>query len=107
MVVVIMKMNALPEKSLELKQTLLALSEPTRKEKGCLGHNVFQDMENDKNLSIIELWEHWENLEVHLRSANFTVLMGSRSLLSGPPEITVSEEAVNSLGWEAVEAMRR
>ena len=48
MVIVIIKMNVLPEKCLELKQTLLELSEPTRKDKGCLSHNVLQDLENDK-----------------------------------------------------------
>ena len=58
MVIVIIKMNALPEKCLELKQTLLALIEPTRKEKDCLSHNVFQDLENDNGLDLIEMWEN-------------------------------------------------
>jgi quinol monooxygenase YgiN len=105
MIIVIMKMNVLPEKCLELKQTLLALNEPTRKEKGCLSHNVFQDIENDNALSLVEVWESRADLDDHLRSDRFTVLMGTRSLLSQAPEIAMSEVSYSS-GWEAVEAVR-
>jgi quinol monooxygenase YgiN len=105
MVIVIIKMKALPEKWLELKQSLLALAEPTRKEKGCLSHDVFQDIENDNGLSLIDVWENREDLDDHLRSDTFTVLMGTRYLLNRPPEITMSEVS-HSSGWEAVEAVR-
>jgi len=44
-------MKALPEKLLGLLQTLAALMKSTRKEKGCLSHNVFQDMENDNSIN--------------------------------------------------------
>ncbi|MGD8949095.1 MAG: putative quinol monooxygenase [Desulfobacterales bacterium] len=56
MVIFSMKMKALPEKFFELKQTLQALIEPTRKEKGCLSHYVFQDIENENNLCLFEMW---------------------------------------------------
>ena len=105
MIIVIMKMKAQPEKCLELKQTLLALSEPTRKEKGCVSHSVFQDIENEDSLSLVQAWESRADLDDHLRSDRFTVLIGSKSLLSRAPEITISEVARSS-GWEAVEAAR-
>jgi quinol monooxygenase YgiN len=106
MVIVIMKLNVLPEKCLELKQTLLALIESARKDKGCLSHNVLQDLENDNGLSLIEVWESREDLDHRLRSDKFTVLMDTRSLLTRPPEITMNEVS-HSSGWEAVEAVRR
>ena len=106
MVIVIMKLNVLPEKCLELKQTLLALIEPTRKEKGCLSHNVLQDLENDNGFSLIQVWQSREGLDAHLRSDRFTVLMGTRSLLSRPLEIMISKVS-HSSGWEAVEAVRK
>ena len=105
MIIVIMKMKAQPEKCLELKQTLLALSEPTRKEKGCVSHSVFQDIENEYSLSLIQAWESRADLDDHLRSDRFTVLIGAKSLLSRAPDITMSEVARSS-GWEAVEAAR-
>ena len=106
MVIVIMKMNARPGKRRELKQTLLALIEPTRKKKGCLSHDIFQDIENDNRLNLVEVWESQEDFDDHLRSDHFTVLMGTRSLLSRAPEIAMSEVS-SSAGWEAVEARRK
>ena len=107
MVIINIRMNALPEKCLELKQTLLALVESTRKKKGCLSHEVLQDMENDNGLSLIDVWDSRGDLDDHFRSAQFKVLMGTRSLLSRSPEITMSEEASISSGWEALEKIRR
>ena len=105
MVSFIMKMKAKPEKLLELKQTLQALIEPTRKAKGCLSHDVFQDIENDNNICLFEKWESQADLGDHLRSDRFNVLMGTKILLNQPPCITMSE-ASSSSGWEAVEAVR-
>ena len=105
MFIVIIKLDALPEKCLELKQTLQALNKSTLKDKGCLNHTVFQDIESDNCFSLVQLWQNREDLDNHLRSDKFTVLMGTRSLLSQPSEITMNEVA-HSTGWEAVEAVR-
>ncbi len=105
MVIVIIKMNALSGKCLELKQTLQALNECTQKEKGCLSHNVFQDIENSDNFCLVQVWQNRTDLDDHLRSDKFTVLMGTKSLLSRPSQITMNE-VTHSAGWEAVEAVR-
>ena len=105
MYIVIIKMNSLPEKCLELKQTLQALKKSTQQEKGCLSQSVLQDIESDNSFSLVQFWQNREDLDNHLRSEKFTVLIGTKSLLSRPSEITVNEVA-HSLGWEAVEAVR-
>jgi quinol monooxygenase YgiN len=106
MVIVIIKMNARPEKGLEFKQTLLALIESTRKEKGCLSHNIFQDIENDNGFSLIQMWQTRGDLDDFLRSDLFTVLIGTRYLLSRPSEISV-KEVTHSSEWEDAEAVLR
>ena len=105
MVIVIIKMTALPNKKLELKQSLMALIKPTRNEKGCLRHQVLQDLENDNDIDIIQLWQTQANMEAYLRSDLFKILMGTKYLLSRPSEFTVNEVTPLS-GWEAAEAMR-
>jgi quinol monooxygenase YgiN len=105
MFIVIIKMNTLPEKRLELKQTLQALNKSAQKEKGCLRHNVLQDIESDNSFGLVQLWQNREDLDDHLRSDKFTILMGTKSLLSRPSEITMNEVS-QSEGWEAVEAVR-
>ena len=91
MVVFIMEMEALPAKSLEVKQTLLALSEYTRKEKGCQDVGVFQDLENENVLCLSEVWESREELDHRMQADKFSVLLGTRALLSRPPKIIMSE----------------
>ena len=106
MVVVIITMNALPQKTLELKQTLLGLLEHTRKEKGCLNHNVYQSMEDESDISLIQAWESREDFDDYLKSDGFTVFMGTWSLLSHQPEITMSDVS-HSSEWDAVEEVRK
>ena len=48
MIVFKITMNVIPEKQLEIMQTLLAMIEPTAKKAGCLSFGVFSDIE-DKN----------------------------------------------------------
>ena len=91
MVTIIIEMNALPKKLLELKQSLLALAEPTRKEKGCLSFNVFQNIEDNNGIGLNQMWQNREVLDDYLRSRNFTLLKGTKHLLSRDPEIKISE----------------
>ena len=105
MVIVITKLNARPEKCLELKQSLLAMIEPTLKEKGCLSHNILQDIENDNGFSLIQMWQTRGDLDDYLRSDLFTVLIGTRYLLSRPLETSMNE-VTHSSEWEDAEAMR-
>jgi quinol monooxygenase YgiN len=105
MIIVIIKLNARSEKCLELKQSLLAMIEPTRKEKGCLSHNIVQDIENDNDFSLIQMWQSREDLDDYLRSDLFTVFIGIRYLLSRPSEISVNE-VTHASEWEDAEAVR-
>ena len=49
---------------------------------GCLSHNIFLDIENDNGLNLIEEWESRKDLDDHLQSEKFTLLMGTRYLLT-------------------------
>jgi quinol monooxygenase YgiN len=91
MVIFTIKMNARPEKCLELKQSLLALAEAMRKEKGCLSLDVLSNIENDNGFCLIQTWKSRKDLNQHLQSDTFTLLMGTRYLLIHQPEKTISE----------------
>jgi len=106
MVIALIKLNARSEKCLELKQSLLAMIEPTRKLAGCLSYNIYQDVENDNDFSLIQIWQTRDDLDDYVRSDLFTVLIGIRYLLSRPSEISVNE-VTHSSYWEDAEAVRR
>ena len=105
MIMLRITMNVLQEKQKEIMQTLLSMIEPTEKDKGCMSCNVFCNME-DKNLySLIEEWETREDLDHHIRSERFSVLLGARSLLNEPSKIQIHTVS-HSEGIEAVNAAR-
>ena len=98
-------MNVLPEKQKEFTQTLLSMFELAGKEKGCLSYDVFCDMEDNHVFSLIEEWKAREDLDRHIRSERFSVLLGTKSLLAKPSEINIHTVS-HSEGMEIVNALR-
>ena len=105
MIIVRITMNVLPEKQLEVTQTLLSMIEPTGKEAGCLSYAVFCDIEDKNRFSLLEEWETREDLDHHIRSHRFGALLGSKTLLCEPPKIQINTVS-QSEGMEAIDAAR-
>jgi len=104
-IIVRITMKALMEKRTEVMQTLLSMIEPAGKERGCLSYDVFCDMEDNHVFSLIEEWDTREDLDRHIRSERFSVLVGTKSLLARPSEINIHTVS-HSEGVEAVNALR-
>jgi len=98
-------LRVLMEKRTEMMQTLLSMIEPAGKEKGCLSYDVFCDLEDNHVFSLIEEWETREDLDRHIRSERFGVLLGTKSLLTKPSEINIHTVS-HSEGVEVVNALR-
>ena len=105
MIIVRITMKVLMEKRMEMMQTLLSMIEPTRKEKGCLSYDVFCDLEDNHVFNLIEEWETHEDLDHHIRSERFSVLLGTKSLLDKPLEMKIHTVS-HSEGAEVVNALR-
>ena len=105
MIIVRITMNALLEKQTEVMQTLLSMIEPTENGKGCLSCHVFRDIEDKKALTLIEEWETREDLDDHIKSDKFSVLLGTKSLLCEPPQIEIHTVS-HSQGMATVNAVR-
>ena len=105
MIVVRITMNVLPEKQLEVTQTLLSMIEPTGKEAGCLSYAVFCDIEDKNRFSLLEEWETREDMDLHIRSYRFGVLLGTKALLSEPPKIQIHTVS-QSEGMETIHEVR-
>ena len=105
MIIVRISMEALVEKKMEVMQTLLSMIEPVENEKGCLGYDVFCDLEDSHVFSLIEEWKTRENLDDHIRSEKFSVLLGTKSLLAKPLEMKIYT-VTHTEGKEVVIALR-
>lgn len=105
MIFVRITMSVLPEKQLEVMQTLVSMIEPTEMETGCLSYAVFSDIEDRNSLSLLEEWESREHLDHHIMSHRFGVLLGTKALLSEPPTIQIHTVS-RSEGIEAIHQVR-
>jgi quinol monooxygenase YgiN len=104
-IIVGITMNVLIEKRTEVMQTLLSMIEPTENVRGCLSCHAFRDIENKNVFSLIQEWQTREDLDDHIRSDRFSVLLGTKSLLSEPQQIEIHTVS-QSEGMEVVNATR-
>jgi quinol monooxygenase YgiN len=104
-VIIRITMNALMEKRTEVLQTLLSMIVPTENERGCQSCQIFRGIEDQNIFSLIEQWASRENLNDHIKSDRFSVLLGTKSLLFEPPQIEIYTIS-HSEGREAIDAIR-
>ena len=103
MILAIIEMTARPAKRKELLQTLHAVLQEIRKEKGCIKCSVCRDIEAENCFRLIEEWKTNKHIDNHLRSEIFTVLLGAKNLMSDPLEIKFYAVSL-ATGMEAVKA---
>lgn len=94
------------EKREEIMQTFKAMLGPIRHEQGCLCCNCYVDIETTNLLLLKEEWQTREDLDNHLRSAHFGILLGAMKLLTTEPDIRFDTIAF-TVGAEAVTAARK
>jgi quinol monooxygenase YgiN len=105
MITVKITLKVLPEKQLEVIQTLLSMIEPVGKEPGCKSYCVSCDIDDKNSFCLLEEWETRDDLNHHIKSFRFGVLLGTKTLLRKPLKIqvyTVSQVQ----GMEVVETVR-
>jgi quinol monooxygenase YgiN len=90
MIQTIIKIRARPEKRKELLQTAQALKVYTKKERGCLGYDVYQDPEDENTILFIGEWKSPNDLKLYMNSERFGVFVGANRVLAGHPEISLN-----------------
>jgi len=88
-VTVLACLNAKPGLELQLRERLLALMPPSRKDQGCINYDLHQGLEDKTQFMFHENWESTGHLEAHLQTPHvqgFLTTMGP--LLAEPPKIT-------------------
>jgi quinol monooxygenase YgiN len=87
MILVTLQMEVLPEKRMELTQTIASLIGSIRADRGCKRCSFCQSTEDENEFWLLEEWDTEENLKNHLKSGRFRVLRGAMNLLKEPYEI--------------------
>jgi quinol monooxygenase YgiN len=87
MILIVINMKVLPEKHLELSQTISLLIGSIRMEKGCRRCDFCQNVDNENDVCLLEEWDTRESFMTHLKSERFKILRGSMNLLQEPYEM--------------------
>ena len=106
MFIVRITMHVLPEKRKEFLQTLLSFIGPPEKEIGCLSYDIFCEIHDKYLFNLISEWETRRQVNHHIRSERFRVLLGTKSLLCKPLKIQILT-FLDSEGIEAVNSVRK
>jgi quinol monooxygenase YgiN len=99
------KITVSPEKRKEVLQTFKAILGPIRREQGCISCNCYVDVEVENIIVFKEEWKTREDLDTHLRSVHFGVLIGVMKLLNKEPDFRFNTIA-STVGAEAIKAAR-
>jgi quinol monooxygenase YgiN len=89
-VVVIARIRAKPGMENVVREELMGLLEPTRKEAGCINYNLHQSAENPGHFLFHETWGSKDALDRHLESSHIqaTVHKGD-NIFDGTAEISL------------------
>ena len=106
LIIVNIRMEALTGKRKEFLRAIEGISGITRKAKGCLSQHIWQNIEDENQFEVFEVWKLQEDLDAHWRSDIFGALLGTEHLLRVSPQIFVNVVS-HTAGMEAVTAARR
>ena len=101
MTLLIIRMNVLSEKRMELSQTIASLSSSTRMEKGCQRCDFCRSIEDENRFFLLEEWDTQENLKNYLKSEHFKIIRGARNLLQESYE-TMFHTVFHPAGMEKI-----
>ncbi len=105
MIIAQLTMKARQEKQEELLQTMLAMIEVMPGEPGCRKYQVFRNIKNPDSFSSISEWDSRNNLHLYLKSDKFSILLGTKSLLSTPMQLRILNVSCSE-GIELVRSIR-
>lgn len=107
MIAVTISMEVPQENNREFLQTILLIIKSMRREKGCLGYHFYHDMEDENKFRLVGKWVKEEDMNNHLRSDTFSVLLGSMNLLQESPDIRFHEVSSIGSGMKTINMARR
>ena len=78
-------------KTEEFVKSMHSFTHKIRKEKDCLGCNLFRDSEKENTFSVIGKWRTRPAMEKHFKTQNFEVLIGAARVLGDTFEMNIAE----------------
>ena len=99
MIYATIKVHVPPEKRDEIILTFKSILGPIRHEHGCNSCHCSVDIEDENLIYMSAVWQNKRNLDVHLQSPLFSVLLGAMKLLNKEPEIIIVSTTTRQVRW--------
>ena len=93
------------QKAKEAMEILRSVAERTRVEPGCISCRIYRDDQDEHTILVEEFWKSQEELERHLRSAEYRNVLLVVEMAHEKPEISFCEFS-GSTGVETIEKAR-
>jgi quinol monooxygenase YgiN len=81
MIIVLRRIDSLPQKVVELSQSLSTMKEEIQRLDGCIERNFYQDASNTLSFLWVGKWESRNKREDHIISNQFRILLGAIQVL--------------------------
>jgi quinol monooxygenase YgiN len=75
----------------EFVKSMRSFSRRIRKEKGCLGYDVYRDFEKENTYILVGEWKTRQAMEKHFRTHDFEVLIGAARVLGETFKMNIAE----------------
>jgi quinol monooxygenase YgiN len=82
---VVAHIKAKPGQEQQVKEALLALVGPTRRESGCVRYDLHQSLENSGHFLFYEHWQSRQTLEDHLQQPHIQEFLRRSEVLLAEP----------------------
>ena len=106
MILATLKVVVLPRKRKDALEILRGLLEPTQVKPGCISCRAYQDLSNNNAFVLVEEWESKADLDNHILSDEYTMILALMDISSETPEMKFNLIA-DSTGLETIEAVRK
>ena len=105
MILATIKMILPPQKHSEAVKILRSVSEQCKVHSGCLGCNIYNDVQDDNVFIFEEMWRNEEDLAQHLRSKKYNNVFEVMEMALKNPEVRF-DTVSTSTGMETIEKAR-
>ena len=94
-----------PKNKTELLNAIRNISQDVRKEEGCIDNLIFQSLDDENELIMIESWSSKSLLKKHWKTTNFSALLGFQNLLNQPMNVEINKVS-GTMGLAEIEKSR-
>jgi quinol monooxygenase YgiN len=105
MILSTVRMTMPPQKKEEVLKILRSVAEHCRDDPGCLGCNIYGDLQEKNVIALEQVWRAEEDLNLHLRSGEYLNLLLVLEMSTRQPEIRF-DIISSSSGIETIEKAR-